>query len=301
VFIARVAYTAMEPVGGKLQWQIYGLNVDRVFLGHVDSSLTFTPGQKPTQQQIASADAHVGDVGYVGSSCDFQFKEGETYLVFARRTTDGRWTTSECDGTRPLSEATEHLAYLESIPELEAGGQIYGTVERTVADRARPHEAVAKPVANVTVVATAGSQRFTTTTDAEGKYEMRVPAGVYTIRPIVPDTVRVYRDRQTHLVAARGCALTNFGIVSDGRIEGRVVDTDGAPVPRICQRNSDRPACGLRWELLHRPIDAHRRKWDVQDGRGAARHISLGGKRTLGTETGLAVPHDILAWDTQPA
>jgi hypothetical protein len=51
VFIARVAYVATEPVGGKLRWQIYGLNVDRVFLGQVDSSLTFTPGQKPSQRR----------------------------------------------------------------------------------------------------------------------------------------------------------------------------------------------------------------------------------------------------------
>jgi hypothetical protein len=112
VFIARVAYVATEPVGGKLRWQIYGLNVDRVFLGQVDSSLTFTPGQKPSQQQIASADAHVGDVGYVGS-CDFQFKEGETDLVFARRTADGPSASTDARGTFKMDAVlpgTYHLA-----------------------------------------------------------------------------------------------------------------------------------------------------------------------------------------------
>ena len=233
VFIARVAYSAMEPAGGKLRWSVHRLNVDQVFLGEVDSSLTFTPHEKPTQQQIDNAAAHAGDVGYAGSSCDFNFKEGETYLVFARRTADGRWTTSICDGTRPLSEAADQVAYLESIPQLHPDGRIYGTVERTVADRERPHEAVAEPVPNLTVAAMVGTQRFTAITNAEGKFEIRVPPGEYTVRPIVPDTMRVYRDRETHVVAARGCALTNFGIIPDGRIEGRVVDREGAPVPFV--------------------------------------------------------------------
>lgn len=233
VFIARVAYGAMEPVAGKLRWMVYRLNVDQVFVGQVDSSLLFTPAERPSQRQIADADAHAGDVGYIGSSCDFNFKEGETYLVFARRTADGRWTTSVCGGTKPLSEASEEIAYLESIPQLERDGRIYGTVERTARSPEQPHDVVAQPVANLTIVASAGSQRFTTATDADGKFEMRVPPGEYAVRPVVPNTIRVYRDRETHVVASRGCALTNFGIVSDGRIEGRVVDGSGAPVPNV--------------------------------------------------------------------
>jgi hypothetical protein len=70
------------------------------------------------------------------------------------------------------------------------------------------------------------------TTDADGKFDVQVPPGDYTLTPVVPETIRVYGAPFRTSVHARGCAPVQFSIVSNGRIEGRVVQVDGSPVGR---------------------------------------------------------------------
>ena len=64
------------------------------------------------------------------SSCSFQFRTGERYLVYARRTSDGSFATSQCSGTKLLAEADDDLAFLTSLPPAGTGGSLTGIVER---------------------------------------------------------------------------------------------------------------------------------------------------------------------------
>jgi hypothetical protein len=70
-------------------------------------------------------------LGWVGSSCDFNFELGRQYIIYARKTADGRWTTSLCSGTKLVEEAAEDLDYIATIPAAEATGRVYGSIERT--------------------------------------------------------------------------------------------------------------------------------------------------------------------------
>jgi len=88
------------------------------------------------------------------------------------------------------------------------------------------------PAAGVRIALTSEGNRLTVTTDSEGKIEVQVPPGEYTIAPVLPLSVRVYGAPLRASVPARGCAPVYFSLTSNGRIEGRVVRQDGTPVPR---------------------------------------------------------------------
>ena len=55
----------------------------------------------------ARLDVRVG----LDGGCEYRFQPGESYLVYARKSGDGLWT-SICDRTRPSSEADEDFAAL---------------------------------------------------------------------------------------------------------------------------------------------------------------------------------------------
>jgi hypothetical protein len=101
-----------------------------------------------------------------------------------------------------------------------------------VVDSANPQSYKTVPASGVTVALTSTSGRVTATTDSEGKLDVRLPPGNYTIAPVVPETVRVFGDLSPASVPARGCAPVGFTLAANGRIEGRVVRANGSPVFR---------------------------------------------------------------------
>lgn len=231
VFVGTVVDRTPERVGGSLSWTVHKVPVNQTLRGSVDSFITLVPGSRPTAEQIAASQSHPGE-SMMMSSCDYDFQLGRQYVIYARRTPDGRWTTSMCTGTKPIEEASADIDYIASIPLAEPTGRVYGNIERTILnpkDRTAP---MTVPAAGVRVALTSEANRFTVTTDSEGKLEVQVPPGEYTIAPVVPQTVRVYGAQMRASVPARGCAPVYFSLTSNGRIEGRVVRQDGTPVPR---------------------------------------------------------------------
>jgi hypothetical protein len=231
VFIGTVVDRAPERIGGSLSWTVHKVAVGQTLRGSVDSFLTLVPGNRPTAEQIEASKSHPGE-SMMMSTCDYSFELGKQYVIYARRTSDGRWTTSMCSGTKLLEEASADLDYIATIPTAEPTGRVYGTVERTVLDPADRSASTSVPAADVRIALVSGTNRLTTTTDKEGKLDVQVPPGEYTIAPIVPGTVRVYGAPFKTTVPARGCAPVHFGLTANGRIEGRVVRSDGTPVPR---------------------------------------------------------------------
>jgi hypothetical protein len=71
------------------------------------------------------------------SSCDYTFQVGRQYIIYARKTADGRWTTSECSGTKLVQDASEDLDYIAGIPAAEPSGRIFGRIDRMVVDSAK--------------------------------------------------------------------------------------------------------------------------------------------------------------------
>jgi hypothetical protein len=65
----------------------------------------------------------------IGGTCDFDFVEGQTYLVYARGNKDSL-LTDKCTGTHPISEAAEDIRFLENAVNGRPQGLLFGNVFR---------------------------------------------------------------------------------------------------------------------------------------------------------------------------
>lgn len=232
VFIATAVDQGEEHVGGHLYRIVQTLAVTRTLRGTFSPLVTMVSYNPPGEKEIAASLSQ--DKVWAGTnSCDYHFRRGEEYLVYATRTSDGRWTTSLCSGTKPLADARADLDYFASLPGAEPTGRLYGSIDRTILDADDPTKTLRVPAPGITVALSAGSTGFTATTDAEGKLAVPLPPGDYSVAPVVPESVRVYGGPRQISLARSGCAEVTFSLTSNGRIEGRVVRNDGAAVPRV--------------------------------------------------------------------
>ena len=232
VFVGTVVERGQEPIGGTISWTVTHVAVNQQLHGSLDSFITLVPSASlPTVDEITASTLSGSPLESM-STCDYRFETGRQYLIYARRTNDGRWTTSMCSGTKPLEGAAGDLEYLAGIPNAPLTGRVYGRIERIVVDPADPMQTIAVPVAGIQVELARGSDRLTVSTDSQGRLDVQVPPGDYRIAPIVPQTIRVYGAPFETPVPARGCATVQFGVISNGRIEGRVLEQNGSPVRR---------------------------------------------------------------------
>jgi len=174
--------------------------------------------------------------GTGGGDCGMWFKLGETYLVYAYGNAKEGFGTSICSRTRPLSTASEDLAFLEHLPEKGSGIRLYGKVYSGFEPGEEDQEPRVKGVAGILVTAkSADGKTHQMKTDDAGAYEFTgLKAGKYTIAVKLPDYYeQEYTEREVTL-ADQGCAEESFAAVINGRISGRVVDSEGKPVIKGC-------------------------------------------------------------------
>jgi hypothetical protein len=216
---------------------------DAVFTGVVtDVSPVLTPDGNGVTGVVTTLVADRSFVGPTGtvvlearlSSCEFQFRVGERYLVYARRVSDGSLTTSLCSRTKLLADADEDLAFLTSLPPAGTGGHLSGFVERVQIDLLGIHRdeklTAAASGVSLTITGPQGPRREVVT-DGNGRFQAHgLPAGNYRIAVNVPQTIRVQGELEARL-ADRGCAVSGIQLISNGRLTGRVVDRQGDSVP----------------------------------------------------------------------
>ena len=223
VFIGTAVQQGSESLGGMLSWTVQSVVVDQPLHGTVEPIVTIVPDvERPTAERIEQSRSSP-DRLLVSSSCDYFFEAGQQYVIYARRTADGRWTTSSCSGTKLLERAVADLAYIDALPTAPDTGRVYRSIDRIVADPDQRSAFRSVPAEGMAVELVSASGRVMVTTNADGKLDVQVPAGDYTIRPVVPDTVRVYGAPRRGSVPARGCLPVRFSVTSNGRLEGRVV------------------------------------------------------------------------------
>src|SRR5262245_53908795 len=90
---------------------------ETVFTGVVTQSTTEREGAPVARFRVERAyrglDAKEVEIRGTGNSCDFYFSEGQRYLVYAYYDSNRKALyTSLCSGTSDISEAHEHLTYL---------------------------------------------------------------------------------------------------------------------------------------------------------------------------------------------
>jgi hypothetical protein len=228
VFIGTVLEAKRETIGGSLGWTVHTIAVTKVLRGSAEPMLTLVPAVTVTPADVEASKGRSDEISMT-SSCDYQFEVGEQYVIYAQRTPSGRWTTSQCAGTKRLAEADADLDYFAELFRSPPDARIYGSVTRIVRDRAVSSGVGEVPAPGVKLALSGPSGDVTITSDAAGTFDVRVPPGQYSLVPLVPESVKVYGGGGGASVPAYGCARVRFSFTPNGRVQGRVVRPDGTP------------------------------------------------------------------------
>jgi hypothetical protein len=167
-----------------------------------------------------------------GASCAYyEFESDQPYLVFARKDQAGRLTTGLCGGNQPMDlVAPSDLEYLRD--RLQASSPT-GTIEGRVQLETSGSKIVpATPFPGARIVAEGAGRQFEAVSGDDGRYQIPVPAGSYTLRTAVGDGLYA-GTWEVELADPRGCAVSNTLVRPDGHITGRLVDSSGAPIAGI--------------------------------------------------------------------
>jgi hypothetical protein len=170
-------------------------------------------------------------VVFDSNDCPYPFKEGERYLVYAHYNTyekklDVRISVTR---TRPLSEAADDLGYIRGLSSAPAGSRIFG---RVLQQGFKDTKVEVEPLPEVRVLLESKDERREVVADRNGRYEFNnLSAAIYRIRVEGPGHL-IYRE-QTLTANERGCIPADIFALHKGEIAGRILDTDGKPVPHI--------------------------------------------------------------------
>ena len=173
--------------------------------------------------------------GSGGGDCGYGFRRGETYLVYAYGGRDGKpLTTGICSRTGPVSEASEDLEFLRSLPSRAAGVTISFTVTRQRQSVKAGNSKEVGGMADARLVVEGAGGRAEVKTDPGGRARLSgLKPGAYKIRLELPEGLTTYRAEQEVTVSERGCAHIYYQAFDDGRVGGRVTDVEGRPVEGV--------------------------------------------------------------------
>lgn len=177
---------------------------------------------------VAGTEVEVA-TGQGGGDCGYEFKKGETYLVYAYGGRDGKTlATGICTRTRPVAEATEDLEFLRGLAGRPPGVSLDIMVARSL-DVVKSGDV--KPLGGLAgarlSVEGAGESREVRT-DAEGRVRLTgLKPGTYKVRLSLPEELTTYKTEKEVTVNDRGCASIFYGVADNGRVGGKVSDAEG--------------------------------------------------------------------------
>ncbi|HEY0174657.1 MAG TPA: carboxypeptidase regulatory-like domain-containing protein [Pyrinomonadaceae bacterium] len=173
--------------------------------------------------------------GQGGGDCGYQFRRGESYLVYAYGGRDGKpLTASICSRTQPLSQAAEDLEFLRGLGARGPGVSIDITVTRSRQDVKSGDVKVLGGLADALLTVEGAGESREVRADSEGRARLTgLKPGTYKIKLATPEGLTTYREEQEVTVADRGCASVHYAVSDDGRISGRVTDEAGRAVAGV--------------------------------------------------------------------
>lgn len=167
-----------------------------------------------------------------GTSCDYHFKPGERYFVYAgRNAKDGRLYVSSCSATRTIDQASNDVAYAEGVKRNEPTPSIIGSVTRETRRKANEYRQFVA-VEGVRVLADGPNKRTEAYTDSKGVFRFfGLEPGEYNIRALTSSDLRVTYGSNTFTVRVLDgrCSGGQFALTSLPTISGRVLNADGLP------------------------------------------------------------------------
>jgi len=177
-----------------MDYHIYTMQTERVLRGQINPSFRI-------YEENSSARA------------GFEWKEGERYLLFLSYSKgDKGWELDGCGNSRPVEEAA---AVLQEIDRIKGagnadGGEISGEVWFDP---------------GVTVIAQGSGGTFRTRSGRGGRFKIRVPAGVYSVRAVQRETPFEaddfsYEDPRRVRLVNGGCVQIRFVLASQDHPTG---------------------------------------------------------------------------------
>lgn len=209
--------------------------VEEVFRGEAGREATVTASEI-LDTPVKLPDGQPGTKSITTADCEYRFKAGERYVVYARFD-EARRLRVGLNRTRPAARAAEDFTYLRGLKSADpSAGRVYGRVLRNERDLKGGNDyRPPAPVEGVRVEVSAegGGPARVATTDREGFYELTgLAPGHYVARARLPETLTGYTELKARLFA-RGCAQLDFYTHYNGRVAGRVVDSQGRPVAEL--------------------------------------------------------------------
>lgn len=167
-----------------------------------------------------------------GFSCDVEFTVGKTYLVFAGGNANEGFGTGFCAGNLPKEFAAKDIAELRKLRESKGDGQLRGTVLEELAKGKRDIERAPINDIRMEIVNTVTGRKYAATTDANGRYEVAVPPGKYSVIPVSPPraVLRFQPEDEPMKVRSGGCVEGFFVFSNRSLVAGRLIDHEGKPV-----------------------------------------------------------------------
>jgi hypothetical protein len=167
------------------------------------------------------------------NTCNYRFRVGGSYLVYAWKDQSARLSASVCSRTRTLAEAGDDIRFLTSMSRLGTGGRVYGRVNELVRDPAEEQWVDNGPVASLRVNVRGSTFSRDVVTDRNGRYELSgVPVGDVSISLQTRFGFEP-RTAEGKISDLRGCVEANFTIAAQASATGRVVDEAGRPLAGV--------------------------------------------------------------------
>lgn len=222
-----------------------------VFIGKVISSDDFAYTDSARGRKYDVADRHfkfaitevlkgkktdeiVINAGLIGSSCYRGFTAGETYLVYAYRSServpDETMFAGMCTRTDRLTAGADDISFLRGLLQGKAEPVLYGSVARADTDPKDPFSSRTTYMSGITIVAESNQKQFMTVTDELGLYSFNnLPEGEYTVRPLVDAKYAHYwfKDEKVMVPDKGYGAFAEFWIGWNNRVEGKITDAAG--------------------------------------------------------------------------
>jgi len=199
------------------------LTPDEVFLGDPNSKVTAVVNQACMPLKLP--EIHAGDkwLFYLRS-----------YGIARTEGSTGKLTLPFDGPSKPLSLAADDIATLRHLAQLrEHDSIITGYVEKIgeTYDKLNPI-----PVRDHKIVAKGLLGKYVATTNENGHFELELPPDTY---DVTADTDRGLKEaenivpRQSTYIANGACLNTNFTMLTNGKLAGRVTTADGTPASHI--------------------------------------------------------------------
>src|SRR5690349_7695712 len=217
--VSRVENITVKTPDGQFGNQLAYVQVEESFKGVKESEMVFRS---------------------YGTSCDAQYQEGQRWLFYAYLNEENKaWQIQACDRSTLIENAPDDLSYLRNLPASAQKTRLSGEIR----------ENLNTPLMGIKVKVTGGRKVYETFTDKNGVYELLgLPAGIYSIEPEVPSTLklespipagRVERNKRGPyqiILDEKSCGGISLYFIENTSVSGKLFGADGRPLKDVCVR-----------------------------------------------------------------